>query len=718
MTRFTTKTTHVLTHILVLVFAVTPALAAKIVIYGTGANGAQGNLDPHYQLISAPAGVTINVQACESNPYSAWAAPPPGLSWDIPACPLSGEPIGYYVYETTFSIPPGDPTTAVLQGYSSADDSGEIWLNGVKATVTGGYAALVKFKITDGMGGAHFQHGLNKLDFRVYNAQSITGLLVEISGYLDSPVGGTWQQLATPPSCAIGATLLLTDGRVLAHCEQQTLSSWYTLTPSIYGDYSQGKWNAVASMPTGYAPLYFASAVLPDGKVIVEGGEYNLTYNNLVWTNRGALFDPLPSSGFGKWTPLSTPPLGWQNIGDAQSVVLPGGTFMLASCCNNEAAETSDDGATWTQTGLFKADSYDEEGWTLLPSADEDSEVVLTVDTNVGAPSTCPGPSTASEVYVNGYWFCKGNTPVQLWDNLYVDSNGKLRGYEMGPAVLRPDGTVFQAGANAHNLGGPGSSAIFDSNTFTWKAGPDFICGIGCLSLNGLGLNIADGPAALLPNGNVLMLASPQEAMTAAVFFELQYGSDQLVNITAPHGLAATSDSSFYGHMLVLPTGQILFTDFSTDVEIYTPTYTRVDPSWRPRINSINFVTCGSSFSCFYTIHNTQPNIMDGYQLNGMSQGAAYGDDYQSATNYPLVRLTEVQLCPFPGCTTPPKVYYCRTHDHSSMGVATGNRLVSTTFDCPSAPTSYLKYRLEVVANGISGSPQGAFVWGNVVVAP
>ncbi len=28
-------------------------------------------------------------------------------------------------------------------------------------------------------------------------------------------------------------------------------------------------------MPSNYVPLYFASAVLPDGKLIVNGGEYN-----------------------------------------------------------------------------------------------------------------------------------------------------------------------------------------------------------------------------------------------------------------------------------------------------------------------------------------------------------------------------------------------------------------------------------------------------------
>ena len=39
-------------------------------------------------------------------------------------------------------------------------------------------------------------------------------------------------------------------------------------------------------MPAGYGPLYFGSAVLPDGRYIVEGGEYN--NGNDAWTKLGS----------------------------------------------------------------------------------------------------------------------------------------------------------------------------------------------------------------------------------------------------------------------------------------------------------------------------------------------------------------------------------------------------------------------------------------------
>ena len=77
-----------------------------------------------------------------------------------------------------------------------------------------------------------------------------------------------------------------------------------------------------------------------------------------------------------------------------------------------------------------------------------------------------------------------------------------------------------------------------------------------------------------------------------------------------------------------------------------------------------------------------------------MSQGAAYGDDVQAATNYPLVRITN---------NATGHVFYSRTHDHSSMAVAFGG-LVSTNFDVP-ANQELGASELVVVANGIPSQP-------------
>ena len=50
-------------------------------------------------------------------------------------------------------------------------------------------------------------------------------------------------------------------------------------------------------------------------------------------------------------------------------------------------------------------------------------------------------------------------------------------------------------------------------------------------------------------------------------------------------------------------------------------------------------------------------------------------------------------------------VFYARTHDHSTMGVATGKAIVYTHFDVPMA-TETGASTLEVVANGIPSTKE------------
>ena len=86
---------------------------------------------------------------------------------------------------------------------------------------------------------------------------------------------------------------------------------------------------------------------------------------------------------------------------------------------------------------------------------------------------------------------------------------------------------------------------------------------------------------------------------------------------------------------------------------------------------------------------------ISGTQFNGLSQAQGFGDEYQTATNYPLVRITN---------TATGHVFYTHTHDHSTMGVATGTAIVSTNFDVP-AKTETGASTLQVVANGIASAP-------------
>ena len=59
----------------------------------------------------------------------------------------------------------------------------------------------------------------------------------------------------------------------------------------------------------------------------------NRILRNYVWTNMGAIYDPVTNT----WTSVN-PPSGWSSIGDALSVALFNGTFMLANCCTRQQA--------------------------------------------------------------------------------------------------------------------------------------------------------------------------------------------------------------------------------------------------------------------------------------------------------------------------------------------------------------------------------------------
>ena len=306
---------------------------------------------------------------------------------------------------------------------------------------------------------------------------------------------------------------------------------------------------------------------------------------------------------------------------------------------------------TWSpQSSAGKADGLNEEGWTLMPDG-----TILTTD-SPGAPG--------SERYIPslGKWISAGTVPVMLED---------AGSEEMGPQVLLPNGKVVVIGAIGHNaIYTPGKNLL---DTGSWAALPDLP------TMGGGQLGLADAPACLLPSGNVLFAGSPGVFAPGTYFFE--FNGTGYTPVPGPPN--ALSNTCFQGNMLMLPTGQVLYTDFSSDVEIYTPTGS-AQSSWKPVISSVpGTVTLGKSFQ------------VKGTQLNGLSQCSAYGDDNSNATNYPLVRITYKNSG---------HVTFFRTHDHSTMAVATGTTPVWTNVDVP-INAEVGPATLEVVANGIASTP-------------
>ncbi|HEV2178090.1 MAG TPA: choice-of-anchor D domain-containing protein [Terriglobia bacterium] len=444
-----------------------------------------------------------------------------------------------------------------------------------------------------------------------------------------------WQELTNQPSFNTDTALLLTDGTVMMH--EYNSGNWWLLTPSITGSYLAGTWTQLASMQSGYEPVFFASAVMIDGKVLVEGGEYN--NGSLDETNQGAIYDPTANV----WTPVS-PPTGWSTIGDSPGIVLPDGTFMMGQGGESSTLQVNFDESTLTWTSVTnsgKADNFSEEGFALLPDGS-----VLTVDTADGTNSEVYNPSTQQ-------WTSAGSTIVTL------PNSG-----EMGPLMQRPDGSVIAFGATTN-------TSIYDSSTGTWTAGPIFPNSD----------DIADGNATILPDGNILVYTSPGVFNPPGAFYEFTYPENTFVS--AP----STSTSGFlqsdHARQLLLPTGQVLWCPAdgsTTDVELYSSPGT-INAAWAPTITSVpTSITRGTS----YTISGTQ--------FNGLSAGTAYGDDAQMATNFPLVRITNLST---------KHVFYARTSNFSTMGIATGSTVVSASFVVPTTAETGSS-SLVVVANGIA----------------
>lgn len=441
---------------------------------------------------------------------------------------------------------------------------------------------------------------------------------------------GSITQLKNQPPDGAQNTFLLTDGTVLAQAYNN--SDFYVLTPDNTGSYVNGSWKQVGSLQSGYSPSATASQVLADGRVLVEGGEYN-PGGNFALTNLGAIYDPVKKT----WTPVKHPP-HWQNIGDSPSVVLPDGTFFIGDKLHKRGAFLDPKTMKWTAAGYTgKNDFNAEEGFTLMPDG-----TVLTFDVKDHPQSESYNSSTQQ-------WSSLGSTVVNLQapdcsGSCCLNYPPKNKCYyppgEVGPAVLMPDGSVIATGASGHN-------AVYTPGK-GWAAAPDFPNGDAA----------GDSFATLLPNGDAMIEGNSGELYT--------WDGSNLVSLKISAG----------GLMTVLPNGQILI----GGSEVYTPTGT-YKTAWQPTISNYpSSVARGSTYK------------ISGTQFNGLSQaGGGMGDEYQSSTNYPLVQITN---------TATGHVFYARTHDHSSMGVATGSTPVSTNFDVSSG-TETGASTLVVIANGI-----------------
>ena len=194
--------------------------------------------------------------------------------------------------------------------------------------------------------------------------------------------------------------------------------------------------------------------------------------------------------------------------------------------------------------------------------------------------------------------------------------------------MTRPDGTVVAFGSNTGCNSPADPTAIYNSSNGTWAQGPNIPSACGVQGLTAC--TLADAPAALLPNGNILFAASTGGGWTGLGYPPVTY----FFEFTSANGINQVADppntannASFVYNLLVLPNAQVLMTDFSNLAQVYTPV-AGFNAAWAP--------TIGGAPSC---VNPDNTYTLSGTQLNGLSQGAAYGDDVQGATNFPLVKI-------------------------------------------------------------------------------
>ena len=463
-------------------------------------------------------------------------------------------------------------------------------------------------------------------------------------------MSGTWQSLKNTPTFSASTAMLLTDGTVM--CQDGGGAAWWKLTPDATGDYVNGTWSPLASMHN--SRLYYTSAVLRDGRVLLAGGEYSDAGSE---TNKAELYYPT----LDLWVQIASP-AGWAEVGDAPCCTLPDGRVLMGSIESNETAIFDPVSETWS-AGPNKDDSSSEETWVLLGD-----ETVLAVECSAH-------PKAEKYVAAANQWVSAGTLPVELVQASSI---------EIGPGMALPDGRAFFAGATGHTaLYTPPPIA---NQPGSWAAGPDFPVGPG-VDL----LEAKDAPGCLMPNGKVLLVASPAGEGGSypgpTHFFEFD---PEAATMTAVPDPSNNGGPCFTGRMTMLPSGQVLFTAGTKDAYVYTPSGT-YESDWRPEITS-----------CPTHLRAKQTFTLQGEQLTGLSQAASYGDDAGLATSYPLVRIRNEQSG---------HVRYCRTFNHSTMGIATGETTQHTSFKVP-AGMEHGRARLEVVVNGIPSEPV------DVVVGP
>jgi N-acetylneuraminic acid mutarotase len=323
---------------------------------------------------------------------------------------------------------------------------------------------------------------------------------------------------------------LLPDGKVLmAGGQSQTaasLASAELYNPATRSFSPTGSLNTARSDP--------AAALLPDGKVLITGG---LT-SNFIALSSAELYNPAT----GTWA--ATTPMNASSYG-LTATLLPSGNVLVAGFGGTTPAEVYNPAkATWTNTGPLAVSQGPFPTATLL----QNGQVLLA------------GGGTA-EVY---------NPATNAWT-----ATGPMNAARQNPvSALLSDGDVLVAGGSAPNGGAALASAeLYDPATGKWTATGSLIDARYAAA------------AVLLPGGTPMITGgcsscSNQPALASAEIFD---GSFWLpVNGMTQARVFQTATLLPDGSVLVAGGGQTYYGAATSTAELYTPVQVSVNPGSGP----------------------------------------------------------------------------------------------------------------------------------------
>jgi len=274
-------------------------------------------------------------------------------------------------------------------------------------------------------------------------------------------------------------------------------------------------------------------------------------------------------------------------------------------------------------------------------------------------------PATAKYLSASNQWVAAASAPT---GTAAFDNGGE------GTKVQLYDGRVLAIGQTGHSAYyTPGALA---SDLGTWTSGPT-------LPDNS---KQQDAFSVVMANGHVLLSADQGGHNGPTRFYDFDPATETFVDVS-PFPINSYSDPYM---PLLLPTGEVLVSGLG----IYTPSAGGPQNAWKPTISSISDLGSGK-----YRVTGTQ--------LNGLTDGATYGDDAQMSTNYPLLRFVSGG-----GAIT-----YARTFNFSTLAIRTGATPVTADFTLPSLADG--TYSVQVVTNGIASATKSMQIQsGHLVIGP